>query len=44
MLAKDMKSGTVVVNNDVPVIIESVMVQSPSAVVRQHFTSSKREI
>jgi elongation factor P len=31
MLAKDMKSGTVVVNNDVPVIIESVMVQSPSA-------------
>jgi elongation factor P len=31
MLAKDMKSGTVVVNNEVPVIIESVMVQSPSA-------------
>ncbi len=31
MLAKDMKPGTVVVDNDVPVIIESVMVQSPSA-------------
>ncbi len=31
MLAKDMKPGTVVVENDVPVIIESVMVQSPSA-------------
>ena len=31
MLAKDMKSGTVVVNNDVPVFIESVMGQSPSA-------------
>ncbi len=31
MLAKEMKSGTVVVHNDVPVIIESVTVQSPSA-------------
>ncbi len=31
MLAKDMKPGTVVVNEDVPVIIQSVMVQSPSA-------------
>ncbi|MFK7734845.1 MAG: elongation factor P [Pirellulaceae bacterium] len=31
MLAKDMKSGSVIVNNDVPVIIEGVNVQSPSA-------------
>ena len=31
MLAKEMKSGTVIVDNDVPVIIESVTVQSPSA-------------
>lgn len=31
MLAKEIKSGTVVVDNDVPVIIESVTVQSPSA-------------
>lgn len=31
MLAKDMKSGSVVVNNDVPVMIEGVNVQSPSA-------------
>ncbi len=31
MLAKEMKSGTVVVDNGVPVIIESVTVQSPSA-------------
>ncbi len=31
MLAKEVKSGAVVVDNDVPVIIESVMVQSPSA-------------
>jgi elongation factor P len=31
MLAKEVKPGTVVVDNDVPVIIESVMVQSPSA-------------
>ena len=31
MLAKEMKSGAVVVDNGVPIIIESVMVQSPSA-------------
>ena len=31
MLAKEMKSGTVVVNNGEPIVIESVMVQSPSA-------------
>lgn len=31
MLAKEMKAGVVVVDNDVPIIIESVMVQSPSA-------------
>ncbi len=31
MLAKEVKTGAVVVNNDVPVIIESIMVQSPSA-------------
>ena len=31
MLAKEMKPGAVVVDNDVPIIIESVMVQSPSA-------------
>ncbi len=31
MLAKEMKSGAVVVDNDVPLIIESVTVQSPSA-------------
>ena len=31
MLAKEMKSGAVVVDNDVPIIIESVTVQSPSA-------------
>ena len=31
MLAKDMKPGAVVVDNDVPILIESVMVQSPSA-------------
>lgn len=31
MLAKEMKPGSVVVDNDVPVIIESVNVQSPSA-------------
>ena len=31
MLAKEMKSGSVVVDNDTPVIIESVTVQSPSA-------------
>lgn len=31
MLAKEMKPGAVVVDNDVPVIIESVTVQSPSA-------------
>lgn len=31
MLAKEMKPGSVIVNNDVPVIIESVTVQSPSA-------------
>ena len=44
MLAKDMKSGTVVVNNDVPVIIESVMVQSPSAAELRRCTSSRRGI
>jgi elongation factor P len=31
MLAKDMKSGSVIVHNDVPVIIEGVHVQTPSA-------------
>ncbi len=31
MLAKEMKAGAVVVDNDVPIIIESVTVQSPSA-------------
>ncbi|GAB5404847.1 MAG: elongation factor P [Aureliella sp.] len=31
MLAKDMKSGAVVVSDDVPLMIESVTVQSPSA-------------
>jgi elongation factor P len=31
MLAKEMKSGAVVVDNDIPIIIESVTVQSPSA-------------
>lgn len=31
MLAKEMKSGAVVVDNGVPIIIESVTVQSPSA-------------
>ncbi|MCA9192337.1 MAG: elongation factor P [Planctomycetales bacterium] len=31
MLAKEIKSGSVVVDNGVPVIIESVTVQSPSA-------------
>ncbi len=31
MLAKEMKPGAVVVDNEVPVIIESVTVQSPSA-------------
>ncbi len=31
MLAKEMKPGAVVVDNDVPVMIESVTVQSPSA-------------
>lgn len=31
MLAKEMKPGTVVVDNEIPVIIESVSVQSPSA-------------
>lgn len=31
MLAKEMKSGAVVVDNNVPILIESVMVQSPSA-------------
>ncbi|MCA9132799.1 MAG: elongation factor P [Planctomycetales bacterium] len=31
MLAKEVKSGVVVVDNDVPVIIESITVQSPSA-------------
>jgi elongation factor P len=31
MLAKEMKPGAVVVDNDNPIIIESVMVQSPSA-------------
>ena len=31
MLAKEMKSGVVVVDKDVPIIIESVTVQSPSA-------------
>lgn len=31
MLAKEMKSGAVVVHNDVPLMIENVTVQSPSA-------------
>ncbi|MCA9127357.1 MAG: elongation factor P [Planctomycetales bacterium] len=31
MLAKEMKSGSVVVDNGVPLVIESVTVQSPSA-------------
>lgn len=31
MLAKDMKSGAVVVDNDIPLMIQSVTVQSPSA-------------
>ena len=31
MLAKEIKPGSVIVDNDVPVIIESVNVQSPSA-------------
>ena len=31
MLAKEMKPGAVVVQNDVPMIIESIKVQSPSA-------------
>jgi elongation factor P len=31
MLAKEVKTGAVVVDNDVPVIIESITVQSPSA-------------
>lgn len=31
MLAKEMKTGVVVVDNDVPIIIEAVTVQSPSA-------------
>lgn len=31
MLAKEMKTGAVVVDNDVPLIIEAVTVQSPSA-------------
>ncbi len=31
MLAKEMKPGSVVVDNDVPVIIEAVTVQTPSA-------------
>ncbi len=31
MLAKEMKTGTVVVNNGSPVIIEDIAVQSPSA-------------
>ena len=31
MLAKEIKSGAVVVDNDIPIIIESVTVQSPSA-------------
>lgn len=31
MLAKEMKSGVVVVHNDVPLMIENVTVQSPSA-------------
>ncbi len=31
MLAKEIKTGMVVVNNDAPVIIEGIAVQSPSA-------------
>ena len=31
MLAKEIKTGSVVVNNDAPVIIENIAVQSPSA-------------
>lgn len=31
MLAKEMRPGTVVVDNDVPIIIETITVQSPSA-------------